>query len=433
MAYWLFIVVNAILFIRPAEIVPGLKDAPIYQAAIIACLLCSFPGLLAQLGPNALAARPITVCVLGLWGTAIVSHLVRMNFSDTQRVAEDFGKVAVYYLLFLGVVDTPLRLRRTLFWLAALIAVAAAIAVLQFHDVVDLPGIEKHVERVVDPDAEEPTKVSRLCGPGIFGDPNDLCLALMLCLMVSLYGLTTVRGPARFLWTAPALLAGYAMLLTQSRGGLLGLLAALLVLMWSQYGWRKTLLASIIVVPALVFAGARQTNFDLSNPDDTGQSRIQLWADGLEMFLKSPAFGIGEGMFVEEEGLVAHNSFVHAFSELGFAGGSLFLGAFAYSITTLARLRRVPELAQPAALKRIRPYVLASVVGMAVALMSLSRVYTYPAYIVLAIVSSYLGFASPAVRSLIPRVSPWLTVKCFALGIVFIPIWYLGVTALVRR
>lgn len=412
---------------------PGLKDAPIYQAAIVACLLCSFPRLFAQLGPNALAARPITVCVLGLWATAILSHLVQMNFSETQRVAGDFGKVAVYYLLFVGLVDTPERLRRILFWLAVLIAVAAGIAVLQFHGIIDLTGLEKHVERVIDPDAEEPTKINRLCGPGIFGDPNDLCLALMLCLLVSLYGLTAVRGPVRFFWSAPALLAGYAMLLTQSRGGLLGLLAALLALTWSRYGWRKTLMVAVVVVPGLVFAGARQTNFDLSNPEDTGQSRIQLWADGLEMFLTSPVFGIGEGMFVEEEGLVAHNSFIHAFSELGFIGGSLFLGAFAYAIATLIRLRQVPEFAQPSALKRIRPYLLASVVGMAVALMSLSRVYTYPAYIVLGISSAYLGFGAPAVRAMVPRVSPWLMVKCITLGLLFIPIWYLGVTALVRR
>jgi hypothetical protein len=223
------------------------------------------------------------------------------------------------------------------------------------------------------------------------------------------------------------------MLLTQSRGGLLGLLAALLALTWSRYGWRKTLMVAVVVVPGLVFAGARQTNFDLSNPEDTGQSRIQLWADGLEMFLTSPIFGIGEGMFVEEEGLVAHNSFIHAFSELGFIGGSLFLGAFVYAIATLIRLRQVPEFAQPSALKRIRPYLLASVVGMAVALMSLSRVYTYPAYIVLGIVSAYLGFGAPAARAMVPRVSPWLMVKCITLGLLFIPIWYLGVTALVRR
>src|SRR5436309_3285608 len=71
----LFILLNATLFVRPAEIVPALIGVEIYQALILACLLASFPGVLEQLTPRSLERRPATVCVLGLFVAVLLSHL----------------------------------------------------------------------------------------------------------------------------------------------------------------------------------------------------------------------------------------------------------------------------------------------------------------------------------------------------------------------
>src|SRR5205085_1542342 len=78
---------------------------------------------------------------------------------------------------------------------------------------------------------------------------------------------------------------------------------------------------------------------------------------------EAPLFGIGYREYSEQVGQVAHNSFVHCYTELGFFGGTAFLGAFFCTLLALFRLggQRVPT-ADPA-LARLRPYVLTLVLG----------------------------------------------------------------------
>src|SRR5205823_3488992 len=92
-----------------------------------------------------------------------------------------------------------------------------------------------------------------------------------------------------------------------------------------------------VVLPALfaLFAG-RQT--DLSAAGGTGQARIQLWSEGLALFREAPFFGVGQGSYAEHVDQVAHNSFVECYAELGFFGGTLFLGAFFCAVCVLRRL-----------------------------------------------------------------------------------------------
>ena len=86
---------------------------------------------------------------------------------------------------------------------------------------------------------------------------------------------------------------------------------------------------------------------------------------GMYRFLlrQAPLFGIGVGKYEDEVGLVAHNSFVHAYTELGIFGGALFLGAFVYPLGTLHRLGvesspHMEEPRGPALVRRERARVL---------------------------------------------------------------------------
>src|SRR6516165_11011518 len=55
----LFILLNAVLFIRPAEIVPDLLDLPIYEVLILSCVVVSLPAILERVRLSSLAAQPI--------------------------------------------------------------------------------------------------------------------------------------------------------------------------------------------------------------------------------------------------------------------------------------------------------------------------------------------------------------------------------------
>jgi hypothetical protein len=58
------------------------------------------------------------------------------------------------------------------------------------------------------------------------------------------------------------------------------------------------------------------------------------------MFRANPLFGVGMDLYKDNAGQVAHNSYMHAFGELGMFGGAAFLGASYLSLWGLYRLVR---------------------------------------------------------------------------------------------
>src|SRR5437660_1224594 len=59
MAFFLFLLVNATLFIRPAEIVPGLLGWRIYEALILSCLVAALPDIFNYFAGRALSTQPM--------------------------------------------------------------------------------------------------------------------------------------------------------------------------------------------------------------------------------------------------------------------------------------------------------------------------------------------------------------------------------------
>src|SRR5690242_9256721 len=73
-AFIFFVLLNASLYVRPADILPAVEGLPIYQFLIIACLLMAMKAVGAQLRTRDLRNRPITVCVIGLGLIILVSQ-----------------------------------------------------------------------------------------------------------------------------------------------------------------------------------------------------------------------------------------------------------------------------------------------------------------------------------------------------------------------
>src|SRR3954470_6813643 len=76
----LFILVNAALFIRPAELAPAAQGLPIYNVIIVACLAVSFTKVLKELSGRKLKAAPLNVCVVGLLFAVAMSCISRLDF-----------------------------------------------------------------------------------------------------------------------------------------------------------------------------------------------------------------------------------------------------------------------------------------------------------------------------------------------------------------
>jgi O-antigen ligase len=397
-SYFLFLLVTATLFLRPGEIVPDLEGLPVYEWLIVACLIASLVGVLPLLNRHTLKQQPITFAVWGMLAAIFLSHASHGDLWTARHSAVEFLKVVLYYLLLVANVNSPARLQWFLLVLLGCISVCAALAVLQFHGAINLPSLGSVRETFINPVTGHSEDIYRMCSTGIFHDPNDLAMILVVGMMLAgwrFFDPTTLFSKPLLL--AAAAMFFYALLLTKSRGGLLALLAALGALFQARFGWRKAILVGLPILPAIaLLVGGRQAGIGGALEGGTGQSRIQLWSAGLTMFKSFPLFGIGYDRYAEEATQVAHNSYVHAFGELGFFGGAIFLGAFFYALLSLYRLGKGNRWFADPQLGRLRVYLLAGLAGFSASMISISRNYVVPSYLMLGTATVYLQMARTA-------------------------------------
>jgi putative inorganic carbon (hco3(-)) transporter len=406
-AFGLFILLNVVLFIRPADVFPLLYGLPIYQGCILACLAAALPAVLRMLEREGLAGEPISLCMLGLLGAVALSHVSHGRIDEAVSQSFEFGKIVIYQVLLISLVSTPRRLRVFLACLLALIVAHTALAVLQYHEKIDLPAMAALQEPYFDADSGEWTTQARLRGGGIFGNPNDLSRILAVGMILALYRLGD-RGPLvlRAVWLASLALCVYAVTQTFSRGGFIGLIVGVLVLFRAAFGTRKALLLSAMALPALfVLSAGRQT--DISTSEGTGQLRVRFWSQGFTAMQEVPVFGLGSNRFndVTSGRQEAHNSFVHAYGDLGLVGGALFAGAFFFALWLPGQLDRYRVGPPDRGLQRARPYLLAIVAGYAAGMLSSSRVYTPTTYVLIGLMAVWirLSLARDTFSPLLPR------------------------------
>lgn len=389
------------LLLRPSDLVPALAGAPIYEVLIAACLLVSLPRLWAQVSGGALRRNAIAALVLAMVPAVMLSHLAHADTYDARLGGLAMAKACLFFLLLIALVDTPSRFRIILWTAAAAILGMTMLALLQHHGVLHLEALRSIEQRSFDSDEE--SSVMRLCGIGVFDDPNDFALILVVVIVICVYGLGERRaGSWRWLLLGPLAMFTEALVLTHSRGGAISAAAALLAYIPARFGWRNSLVLVWLLVPVLLLTPSwgRQTTVDVDNPEDTFQTRLDLWSQSIEAFRSAPILGIGQGKLLDLIGHVAHNSYLHAFAELGVVGGVAFLGAFFLIV-------RGVWMAWPTdgELARLRPYVLALTVGYGTGILALSRTYTVPTQLVLGLGTVFVMLASRCGRVVLPRMS----------------------------
>lgn len=416
--FFLFVLLNGALLIRPTEIIPRLEHWPLYVILLLANCVISWRVIFQQLSLQSLARNPITAFVLGLLASIVISRLVHRDVLGAAGAGVKFSEVALYYLLLVGLVKTPSQLRSLLWCIALCMSVQTGLAVLQYHGAIDVPALAKLQYSEVNNQTGKLITQVRLRGAGIFNDPNDLSLLLVAVIGISLYALgDPKRRWATPLWLFVLALSAHALMLTKSRGGFMALLAGVILFLLARFGLKRSMLLAVVVLPVLfvLFAG-RQTELQLRL--ETGQQRIQLWAKALALFARSPVFGIGKGSFSKDAGLVVHNSFLHCYTELGFFGGTCFLGAFYVALWQLWCRR--PCGTRDSQLRRLRPYLLAIVAAYVVGMLSLSRAYVAPTYMIVGIAAVHLRLAEvePSMPGL--RLDGRLLLQVAAIGIAFL-------------
>ncbi len=398
MAFVLFFLVNAALFIRPGEIVPALHGWEIYFYLIIACFLTAASDVMKKVLGQSPQTQPIAMCILGLAILAPLPFLVSGSVGDASKGAIILGKNVVYYFLFVSLVTTPERLRTLLVGVLTCAGAVTLLAVLRYHDVIQLNTIVALKDGTTGAYGEF-VAIRRLQATGIFQDPNELCVLLAALLPIALYFLLSQSSLLlRGLSLAMIPLFLYAVSLTHSRGGFIAFAGGLGALAWMRFGWKKAALLGAAGLPVLlVLFGGRQT--EISTRTGTAQSRIELWRDWMGTFRENPLLGNGMELPKEEdmksrrpdEGIrhVAHNSFLQGFADMGLPGGCLWAGAFFTALWLLYRFNRNDCLILDSELKTMQPYLFAAVSAYCLGMMSLTLCYIAPSYMMLAIATTF--------------------------------------------
>jgi hypothetical protein len=392
MDFFLLVLLTAIMMIRPEEIFTDLTGAHLYLWASIITAIAAAGKLRHLFTADELARRSIAVCVLGFYASLIASAALSGKRDVGQEYCEEFFKVVSYYFLLIAIIDTPDRLRHFLGWLVVLVAGVALVATLHYYEIVNFPLLPKTiVEKRMDPETGEAVDVKRALASGIFGDPNDLCLILVLGMLCCLYQASATRAAsARLFWLLAIVPLFLVLSLTGSRGGMLGLLAGFATIVYAFFGFRIGLpMAAAGALALLAIVGGRAS--ELSG-GGTAHERLSLWGDGLINLFRYPIsipFGLGPGWYQESHGLLAHNSFINAYVEVGLLGGGFFLMAFVTALWLTDRAGQDAPL-QPWA-RTMKPMILGILVAYAAGCFSLSRHLVLPTYLVLGLATAYIN------------------------------------------
>jgi hypothetical protein len=293
-----------LLITRPQEFVPSLSQSPLLQVMVLAAFAVwlMMPGKGAELPhfrllPLLLVFVWLSLGIGGGWWGGIVPAL------------EKLLPPMLLFVIISGSVRTVDQLRAY----STVVIACACVLVLHGHFQVTT-GIGWTGQPMIE---------GRITYSGIFNDPNDIGLLLVMSIALSLFHFRTQE---RRLWRLLFLVAFgwllYGVYLTDSRGTMLATMTVLGLEAWRAYGKFAMITAGSIAVPLLV---AFTRLAELNAEEDSAENRVEAWYDGVQMLVGDPVFGIGWGLFGDVHGMTAHNSFVLAMAELGLAGYTVWL------------------------------------------------------------------------------------------------------------
>ncbi len=388
LGFALFLLLNFVLLVRPGEIWQEVNEWSPYLVTMILCLAIFWPKIIKQFWLTELLETPITICLV-LLAPVLVWSLIWNGRMDLMTYGVEFVKMIAYYLLLVGVLTTPARIRIFALSLALMIALVGFIALANYYQWLELDTLKTLIDKRSNA-AGKMYEMSRIQSVGIFMDPNDLAQILGVGVVLCVYGMEVTRLKLlKFVWAVPMFFSLWAIYETQSRGGFLGLIAGLGMLFTARFGVKKAIMVGAVFLPLVlvVFAG-RATS--ISTEDDSSQSRVRLWSDALQLFRDHPLFGIGAGTMDEYAGQVAHNSLLQFYAELGLPGGFLFFMAYGVAIWGVLRLRSQKVVVLDEELAKLGPPLAAALVCYFVGMLALTRNYVIPTYLILGISTAYL-------------------------------------------
>jgi O-antigen ligase len=200
---------------------------------------------------------------------------------------------------------------------------------------------------------------------GFLGDENDFCMTMNMIIPFSFFLAMNASGKKKIFYIVLSGLFLFAIIISFSRGGFVGMMAAFI------YCWLKTkrkLLTAIVMGVLTVFAivVAPPAYFDRLRSiteegadKGTGEERVYTWKIGWNMFLDNPIIGVGQGNFPyvfqkyelqvtgsdepfygrSVAGRAAHSIYFTMLPELGILGTCIIFGMIYYTFKDLRTIK----------------------------------------------------------------------------------------------
>jgi putative inorganic carbon (hco3(-)) transporter len=252
---------------------------------------------------------------------------------------------------------------------------------------------------------------------GGVGDPNELAALLVpgIVLAFVLMPLAKTLFMRASLIVAVAIQA-VALVLAQSRGGLIALAAAALAaILWGGRQRRKVLTGVVAAVSSIaLYAALGSLSLGrFSSFGGGGTGRVDIWSVALRVFHAHPIQGVGIGNFPVVEGQyaaanlnitridlvldmhkVAHNTYLNVLADLGLVGFVLFVGLLFLVLRAIAARIRVAMSNGDLELEGLARGLLVALIGLLVAYTFISAQYEKQLWLLLG-----LGLAAADLRN----------------------------------
>jgi len=327
LCFGLLLVFVTSLYAIPAQLFPAIEVLhPTQVIAVSALVLLILEKLSAR--QSFVLVWPEGYLLLAFLGAAVLSTFSAFWPLRAYEASLDLLRIVIAYFLIVNTVFSEKRLRMVLLAMVAG-GVVPALGTLNSYMHGDLVQGRAH-------------------WIGVFGNPNELAYILVMLVPLAAVLVGSARYPTRIvLWTAIALFVT-AIYLTFSRGSLMGLIGAVVLLAIRQKGILLKIAIAGLLVGGVVFMAVSWTRSDgvsNINQDYTFQQRIATVKAGVAMFVAHPIVGVGINCalvafplyapddFKSKGALVIHNTIVQALSEtgiLGFVPFMLFIGCGLY-------------------------------------------------------------------------------------------------------
>lgn len=403
-----------VLFVRPQDTLPFLQPIPVGDVTAVAAVLALLVGRLSR-NESLLRIPPELVAVLALAGVMLATAPFSLWPGGAVSVFTDlYSKVILIFALMVNLITTRERFERF-----------AGIVVLGTSYI----AVRAVIDYVRGVNLVEGNRVAGAVG-GLFGNPNDMALNMVAFLPLAV---AIALGRRHQLLRLVALIGVPAVVLaiifSKSRGGTVGLLAMLLVLLYQLRRIRPRV-AVLVVAAGLLSVPMLPSSFtdrmaSIYNPeeDPTGsrEARKRLLREGYEAFLQHPIFGLGAGQFPnykpeerEEAWRETHNAVLQVAAELGIGGLIIFLAIIASGFlavvgtaSAVRQRRRIRRIRAPDAfagrrepLQLFSAALVASLAGWFVAALFASVAYYWTFYIVLGLAVSLRDIAQRELRAM---------------------------------